>query len=84
MINTDELIEAISYAEDSGEDWWEVFDSISDAEDLLDRAEEEEPDEYQVVRLTDLLDEDIFDSNPSRAFYNCIKQLRKQLRKASK
>ena len=80
MKNTDELIEAVEYAQDSGEDWWDVFDCVGDALKVLRGAAKENPDEYQVAQLADLLGENIFDTNPTVAYRNCIKQLRKQLR----
>ena len=82
LTNTDELIEAVEYAQESGEDWWDLFDCIRDAEKILNGAAKENPDEYQVAQLAELLDEDIFDNGPATAYRNCIKQLKKQLRQA--
>lgn len=79
----EELIEAISYAQDTGDNWWEVFESIEDAEDVLVGAEREEPDEYQVAHLVSLIeDEDIFIDTPMGEFKRCIRKLKRQLRRA--
>jgi len=80
--NIDELIDAVEYAQESGENWWDVFNSIKDAEKVLKGAAKEDPDEYQIAQLSDMLDEDIFESSPINAFRNCLKQLRKQIKEA--
>jgi len=84
LTNLEELIEAVSYAQDTGTDWWEVFDSIEDAEDILTRANKEEPDEYQVAHLLSLLDddEDFFIDMPIQEFKRCLKKLKRQLKRA--
>lgn len=81
MTYLEELIEAISYSQDNGLDWWEVFDSIEDAETIIKKASREEPDEYQVAHLSSLLEEDeIFIDTPLGEFRRCMKELRLQLK----
>ena len=83
MTYLEELIEAVSYAQENGMDWWDIFDSIEDAEDILHAASREEPDEYQVAHLVSLIeDDDIFIDTPIGAFKGCIKKLKRQLKRA--
>lgn len=83
LTNLEELIEAVSYAQDTDTDWWDVFDSIEDAEDVVTQAGKEEPDEYQIAHLFSLLDnENLFIDLPTQEFRRCIQKLKRQLKKA--
>jgi len=78
----EELIEAVSYAQDDGTNWWDVFDSIDDADDVVTKAGKEEPDEYQVAHLMSILEDgDIFIETPLEEFKRCIKKLKRELKK---
>jgi MoaA/NifB/PqqE/SkfB family radical SAM enzyme len=78
--NLETLIEAVEYAEDIGMNWWDVFETVDDARKTLTKAAKEQPDEYQVAKLAEILDEDIYEVSQVGAFRNCMKKLRKQLR----
>jgi hypothetical protein len=80
----EELIEAIGYSQDNGLDWWDIFESAEEAEDVLDGACKEEPDDYQVAHLMSMFeDNDIFIETPVKEYERCIKKLKRQLKKAS-
>lgn len=78
--NLETLIEAVEYAEDIGTDWWDIFDSVEEAKKTLNKASKQEADEYQIARLCEILDEDIYESSQLGAFRNCMKKLKKQIK----
>ena len=79
----EELIEAVSYSQDNGIEWWDVFDSTEDAEDVITKAAKEEPDEYQIAHLISMLEDVyIFIETPLGDFRRCIKKLKRQLKTA--
>jgi len=81
LTNLEELIEAVSYAQDSGDNWWDVFDTVDDAKSVLTKAGKEEPDEYQVAHLSSMFEDgDIFTDTPLGEFKRCIRKLKKQLK----
>lgn len=83
LTNTEKLIEAIVYAQDSGIDWWDIFEDIEDAKSILRSVSKEIPDEYQIAHLLSLTEEeDIFIENPIATFKKCISKLRKDLKTA--
>jgi len=83
LTNTEKLIEAIVYAQDSGIEWWDIFDSIDDVKSILRSSSKEIPDEYQIAHLLSLVEEeDIFIENPLATFKKCISKLRKDLKTA--
>lgn len=83
MTNTERLVEAAIYAEDNGLDWWDVFDSPSEAMKVIKSALREEPEEGQVVCLLSAtgLDENIFESHTAyEAYRNALKTMRQELK----
>jgi len=79
----EELIEAVSYSQDNGTEWWDVFDSTEDADNVITKAAKEEPDEYQVAHLMSMLEDgDIFIETPLGEFRRCLRKLRRQLKNA--
>ena len=86
MTNTEKLVEAVTYAKDSGTNWWEVFDSISDAMTIIKLAEKEEPEEGQVVCLLSVQDHDenLFESRTMYSAYrNTIRLMHRELKEIS-
>lgn len=62
MTSTEQLIEAILYADDDNVNWWEVFDSPKQAKLILTSAMRENADEYQMMSMLAVKDVDMFDS----------------------
>lgn len=82
MTAFDELLEALVYAQDIDEEWWEELGSPAEAEKMLSEAETYEPDEYDITQLADVLGQDL-PSNEyeiSWTFRQCMSVLRRQLR----
>ena len=71
MDNLETLIEAVEYGDENGTDWWDIFDSVDEAKKTLNKAAKEQADDYQVARLADILDEDIYEVSQVGAFRNC-------------
>jgi len=57
VTKTDILIEAVTYAKDNDMEWWEVFDSLSEAIKTIRKARKEIPEEGQIVCLLSSADE---------------------------
>ena len=83
LTKLEELIEAVSYAQDSDENWWDIFDTIEDAESVLHKASKEKPDEYQIAHLVSILEDgDMFNNSPIGEFKRCMRKLKRQIKKA--
>jgi hypothetical protein len=81
MTNIERIIEALSYSQDDGTDWWEAFDSPQEAKIILNKAAREKPDEYNVAELLILTEEDdVFEYSIQTSFNNCMKKLKKELK----
>ena len=82
MTYIEELIESIDYAEENNINWWDMFETIEDAEITLNNCLKENPDEYQIAHLLCLIeDSDFFTDTPISDFQKCIKRLKKQLKR---
>ena len=80
LTDTERLIEAITYADDYGMEWWEVFDTKTEASDILNGALKEKPDDYDIVQLLNLIDEDdLFTETPLVVFKNCLTTLKRRM-----
>ena len=84
MTKTEILIEAISYAEENGSDWWESFDSFAEAKKILYTAAKEIPDESQIVCMLSARNcEDIYENyTPEDAYDKVIRDLKRELKEA--
>lgn len=82
VTQTEILIEAISYAAESDIEWWEVFDSFTEAKKVLYAAAKERPDESQIVCMLSARDcEDIYENyTPEEAYDKIIKDLKRELK----
>jgi len=84
LTDIERLIEALEYAEDMGIEWWEVFDTKIEAEDILCGASKEEIDEYNIVQIINLVDdEDFFTTTPQNTFEKCLKTLKRRMNRNS-
>jgi hypothetical protein len=82
VTNLERLIEALEYAQESDQLWYEIFDSKEEAESILSCAAKEEPDEYQTASLLAVFENDIvFSDNIDETYRKCIKKLKKEIRK---
>lgn len=80
MTSTEQLIEAISYAEDDDVNWWEIFDSPKQAKLVLSSAMRENADEYQMMSMLAAKDVDIFDSlTIEEAYTHILKKLQEEV-----
>lgn len=84
MTNLERLLEALEYAQDNDQQWYEVFDSLDEAEDVLSDAEKEEPDEYQLANFLTMFEDDVtFSEDLDKVYKKCMRKLKKQLKKVS-
>ena len=84
-MNTEELIEAVGYANENDMDWWEVFDSKNIALKAVNAAIKERPEEYNIVMLLDTmeLDTDWFAVYmPEQQYKLCLRDLKGELLEA--
>jgi hypothetical protein len=80
LTNTEQIIEAISYAEEDGSNWWDAFDSTKQAKQILTKAIREEADEYQMIDLLEAKSVDMFDSCTVEEAYNrTLNKLRQEI-----
>ena len=80
LTSTEQLIEAISYAEDDDVNWWEIFDSPKQAKLILSSAMRENADEYQMMSMLAAKDVDMFDSfTVEEAYTHILKSLQKEI-----
>jgi hypothetical protein len=79
---TEQLIEAVSYAEEENEDWWELFDSAKQAKTILTGAKREGADEYQMLSMLTAreIDVDMFGPQAVEEAYRALlNELRQEL-----
>ena len=83
MTPHEEILEAITHAEEEDTDWWEYFQSIKDAQKAIKRIKNYSPEEYEVIQLADIMNEEFpYSEEDLNVVYNkCINILAKQLRK---
>jgi hypothetical protein len=82
MTNIEQIIEALEQAEDTGIEWWEVFDSKTEARNIIDRAKKEELEDHNIARLISFIEEeDFFTVTPQVSFIRCLKTLKRQINK---
>lgn len=82
MTSTEQLVEAVVYAEDNGIEWFEVFDSIEEALKVIRAAKKEEPDEGQIVCLLSAMDVDLYESRTSEVAYReTLQEMYKELKR---
>ena len=81
MTNTEQLVEAVVYAADDGIEWYEVFDSKTDALKILRAASREIAEEEQIICLIDALDcDDLFEESTIQGTYrNALRSLKNSL-----
>jgi hypothetical protein len=85
VTNLERLIEAVEYARDNDQEWYEVFDSLEEANEVISEAEIESPEDYQIATLIAFYDdEDVFDGNLEDILRQHIRKMKKQLRKVMK
>jgi hypothetical protein len=85
MTNLERLIESLEYSQDGDQKWYEVFDSLEEAESVLTSANKEEPEEHQLAFFLTMFDDDImFSEDLNKVYRLCMKKLKKELRKAQK
>ena len=83
MLAFDILIEAIDYSNEEGEPWWTYFDSKKEAKDVLKEVAKASLDEYEVVQLADLLEQDypLDIASLNTVHKQCVSLLKKTLSK---
>lgn len=83
VTNLERLIEALEFAQDDDQEWYEIFDSLDEAQSVLTKAEREEPDEYQLANFLTMFEDDVtFTEDLDKVYKKCMKSLKKELRKA--
>ncbi len=82
MVAFEKIVEAVEYANDEGTTWWEGFNSTTEAKSLLRQASRYNPDEWEVIRLAEALEEDCPTSlsETNKILSKCFATLRNQLR----
>ena len=84
VTNLERLLEALEYSKDNDMEWYEVFDSIEEAQEVLISAEKEEPDEYQLASFLTMFEDDVtFSEDLDKVYKKCMKVLKRQVKKAS-
>jgi hypothetical protein len=82
LTNTDRLVEAVTYAADNSIEWWEAFDSISDALATLKGARRETADEEAIVCIManmNLNEDWIETCTVSQAYLNLLNTMKSTL-----
>ena len=79
MTNTELIIEALEYAEESGEDWWEAFDSINHAKRTIRKAIREIPEESQIAYVISESDINISEQTAEEAYISILKNLKEEI-----
>jgi len=80
LTSTELLLEAVVYATETDTDWWETFDSKSEAIKMLSKARKERPDEHQIAELISCREEYVEDDMTVEDNYMYIlKKLKKEL-----
>jgi hypothetical protein len=85
MLAFERLVEAVKYANEEGTLWWEQFGTKSEAKAVLNNAQHDNPDEYQVIELADGVGEHYLynDWDTRGTFVQCVRILKTQLRRKS-
>lgn len=84
MRNTELLIEAI---ECSGSLWWQEFNDITEADDVISAALREVPEEEEIAIIISLLEpeENEYEGvTPADIYKKCLRKLRNSLREADR
>ena len=86
MTSTEQLVEAVMYADENDIEWYNVFDSTTEAIRILKKALKESPDEGQMVCLLSVqsADEDMFEScTPEHAYRQALREMHSKLIEAT-
>ncbi len=82
MTSTEQLIEAVVYADENDIEWFHIFDTKSEAMKVIKSALRETPDEGQIVCLLSArdADEDMFESYTAEyAYKQSLQEMRREL-----
>lgn len=80
LTSTERLVEAATYASEDGLDWYEIFDSASEALRVITSAQREEPDEAQIVCLLSVCEANSFEDYTADETYQLLlKEMRQEL-----
>lgn len=76
------LVEAIDYAREEEESWWMYFDSKQEAKKVLKEVSKAELDEYEIIQLAYLLEQDtpLDSASLNTVQKQCVSILKKELR----
>lgn len=85
MLAFERLVEAVGYANEEGTLWWQQFSTKLEAKTVLQDAQRDRPDEYQVIELADRVGEyyPYDDWGVDEMLSSCVRVLKRQLRKKS-
>jgi len=74
MTKTEELLEAVCYASESGIEWWECFDTKKKALLTVRKAAREIPEEHQVATMLAYteVDNDLYESLKAEHIYDLV------------
>jgi len=80
LTNTQLLLEAISYGNESNVYWWQAFSSKKEARKILSKAAKEKPDDYQIALLI-AEKEDFYEDSltESENYKTILRKIRKEL-----
>ncbi len=81
MTKSEQLIEAVIYANEIESPWWEQFNSEKEALKILKVAKKESPDDDLVVCLLESCDSNMYDynCNPEEGYKDILSKLEEQL-----
>jgi hypothetical protein len=85
VTSTEQLVEAVVYAEDNGIEWFDVFNSYREAMRTVKAARKEIPDEGQIVCLLSAreADKDMFESyTAEHAYKQTLQMMQQELRES--
>lgn len=82
MSYTEQLIEALSEAEQTHTEWWESFDLLEEALEVVSCALVEKPEEEEIIQILALVDEDgIFTDSVSNGYKQCLKRMKREVKR---
>ena len=82
MLAYERLIEAVEYGYEENTDWWEYFDTITEARSILRQASRHTPSDHEAARLASIMEEiplDETEFNTIAIYDRYIKELRERL-----
>jgi len=80
VTNIESLVEAIVYANENGLNWWELFDSPSIANKVINSAKREKDEDNMICLLEAYDSNDIYELGTSQAYRDVLRKLSEELK----